>query len=133
MINLITGRKGSGKTKQLIELVNTALGTTKGHVVVIEQGIKLRPDIKYTARLIDTNEYRIQRFDALYGFLAGIAAGNYDITDVFVDGVLRICTRDYDALGDMFDRLASLDTGIKFTFTVSADVTELPESVKKFL
>ena len=133
MINLITGRKGSGKTKRLIELVNTALEETKGHVVVIEQGTKLRPDIKYTARLIDTNEYKIESFDALYGFLAGIAAGNYDITDVFIDGVLRICTRDYDALGAMFDRLDSLDTGIKFTFTVSADVTELPESVKKYL
>ena len=133
MINLITGKKGSGKTKKLIELVNTALDTTKGHVVVIEQGTKLRPDIKYTARLIDTNEYKIQSFDALYGFLAGIAAGNYDITDVFVDGVLRICSRDLDALGEMFGRLDEIDTGIKFTFTVSADTLELPESVKKYL
>ena len=133
MINLITGKKGSGKTKKLIELVNTALDTTKGHVVVIEQGTKLRPDIKYTARLIDTNEYKIQSFDALYGFLAGIAAGNYDITDVFIDGVLRICSRDLDALGEMFSRLDKIDTGIKFTFTVSADTLELPESVKKYL
>ncbi len=133
MINLITGKKGSGKTKKLIEQVNQALQTSKGHVVVIEQGDKLKYDVKYTARLIDTDEYRINGYDALYGFIAGLSAGNFDITDVFVDGIFRICGDDREALGEMLDKINALSGDKKYVFTISADITELPESVKKYL
>ena len=133
MINLITGKKGSGKTKKLIEQVNQALQTSKGHVVVIEQGDKLKYDVKYTARLIDTDEYRINGYDALYGFIAGLSAGNFDITDVFVDGIFRICGDDREALGELLDKINALGGDKKYVFTISADITELPESVKKYL
>lgn len=133
MINLITGKKGSGKTKKLIEQVNQALQTSKGHVVVIEQGDKLKYDVKYTARLIDTDEYRINGYDALYGFIAGLSAGNFDITDVLVDGIFRICGDDREALGEMLDKINALSGDKKYVFTISADITELPESVKKYL
>ena len=133
MIKLITGNKGSGKTKKLIEMVNEALSSTKGNVIVIEQGDKLKYDIKYTARLIDTDEYKIGGYDSLYGFIAGLAAGNFDITDIFVDGVLRICGDDKDALADMLDKIDALGNDTKYTFTVSADTLDLPESIKKYL
>lgn len=133
MINLITGKKGSGKTKKLIEQVNTALADSKGNVVVIEQGFKLKDDIKYTARLVDTDEYKIANYDALYGLIAGIAAGNFDITHVFVDGVLRIGGDDLDALAELLAKVDALTGDTKYVFTVSADAVELPDAVKKYL
>ena len=133
MINLITGKKGSGKTKKLIEQVNAALADSKGNVVVIEQGFKLKDDIKYTARLVDTDEYKIANYDALYGLIAGIAAGNFDITHVFVDGVLRIGGDDLDALAELLAKVDALAGDTKYVVTVSADAVELPDAVKKYL
>jgi len=133
MITLITGKKGSGKTKKLIESVDAALQTSKGHVAVIAQGDTLKFDIKHTARLMNTDDYKISGFDAFYGFLAGLAAGNFDITDIFVDGILRIAGRDYERLGEFFDKVNLLESDIHFTFTVSADTLDLPDSVKKFI
>ena len=72
MLKLIIGKKGSGKTKNLISMVDEALAMTKGDVVCIEKGDKLKFDIKYQCRLIDTNEYGINDGQALYGFIAGV-------------------------------------------------------------
>ena len=97
MLKLIIGVKGTGKTKTLINLVNGALEVTKGDVVCIEKGVKLRYDIKPTARLVDTEEYMISDAQALYGFVAGVLASNHDVTDLFVDGTLKICKQDIAA------------------------------------
>ena len=85
MIKLIIGVKGTGKTKTLINLVNTAIENSKGDVVCIEKGVKLRYDVKYQARLIDTEEFFVTDAQSLYGFVAGIFASNHDVTDLFID------------------------------------------------
>jgi len=85
MLKLIIGVKGTGKTKTLINLVNTAVENSKGDVVCIEKGVKLRYDIKYKARLIDTEEFFVTDAQSLYGFVAGIFASNHDVTDLFID------------------------------------------------
>ena len=85
MLKLIIGVKGTGKTKTLINLVNTAVENSKGDVVCIEKGVKLRYDIKYQARLIDTEEYFVCDAQSLFGFVAGIFASNHDVTDLFID------------------------------------------------
>ena len=84
MLKLIIGVKGTGKTKTLINLVNTAVENSHGDVVCIEKGTKLRYDVKYTARLIDVNEFFVSDAQALYGFVAGILASNHDVTDLFL-------------------------------------------------
>ena len=133
MINLITGKKGTGKTKILIEQINDALSTATGVVVCIERGMKLTYDIPHKVRLVDAEEYGISSFDAFYGFVTGMLAGNYDIQHVFVDGILKMGGRDYDALGVMLDKLAIVAKDIKITFTVSEDTENLPEKVKAFM
>ncbi|MFR6278454.1 MAG: hypothetical protein ACLULM_06220 [Acutalibacter sp.] len=90
MITLLTGKKGSGKTKKLIEMANAALEKTNGNVVVVEKGLKLTYDISHAARLIDIDAYDVKGGKGLYGFLAGICAGNYDVTDILVDSTLKI-------------------------------------------
>ncbi|MBR6873591.1 MAG: hypothetical protein IKN17_08830 [Ruminococcus sp.] len=133
MINLIPGKKGSGKTKILVDAIRDAVATATGNVVCIERGMKLTYDIPHKVRLVDAEEYGINSFDAFYGFVAGMLAGNYDIQQVYVDGILKIGGRDYEALGVMIEKLAMLAKDIKIVLTVSADVDELPAKVRAFI
>lgn len=133
MINLIPGKKGTGKTKILVDAIEASVKTATGDVVCIERSMKLTYDLPHKVRLVDAEEYGINSYDAFYGFVAGMLAGNYDIQEVFVDGILRIGGRDYDAFGSMIEKLAMLAKDIKVVFTVSADPDELPAKVKAFI
>ena len=134
MLKFIIGVKGTGKTKTLINLVNGALAVTKGDVVCIEKGVKLRYDIKPTARLINVEEYMITSAASLYGFIAGTLSSNHDVTDLFVDGTLKICGQDvaaFEALAVELDKLAS-KIGVNLVMTVSLDPENLSENIRKF-
>ena len=135
MLKLIIGVKGTGKTKTLINLVNGALEVTKGDVVCIEKGVKLRYDIKPTARLIDTEEYMIRDAHALYGFVAGILASNHDVTDLFIDSTLKICKEDRAEFEKLVVALDSLTAkvGINLVMTVSMPEEEASETVRKYM
>ncbi len=132
MIKIITGKKGSGKTKILVDMINKAASETKGNVVCIEKGLQLTYDIDHSVRLTAAEEYGIEGFDAFYGFIAGMLAGNFDISEIFVDGILKIGGRDYQELGVLFTKLEKITKDVHVTFTVSADDSELPESVTKY-
>ena len=134
MIKLIVGAKGSGKTKAMIDMINAAAETTNGNIVVVEKSMKLTYDISHKARLIDVDEYKINGYDALYGFVAGLMAGNYDITDLFVDGSLKIGGYDLEGFGVLLDQVNALaGDNVKVTITVSAEADTLPESVQKYM
>lgn len=135
MLKLIIGVKGTGKTKTLINLVNSALEVTKGDVVCIEKGVKLRYDIKPTARLVDVEEYMIADAQSLYGFIAGILASNHDVTDLFVDSTLKICKGDIPSFEELvveLDRLSN-KLGVNMLMTVSMPEDEVSETVKKYI
>ena len=133
MVTLITGCPGSGKTKQLVKLVHQAVDSSNGNVVCIEKKRKLTYEVSSRVRLIAADDYAIRGYDNFYGFLAGICAGDHDITDIFIDATLRIVSpgpRDYDELLAFLRRAARLakETDTKFVFTISADVKQLPEA-----
>lgn len=135
MLKLIIGVKGTGKTKTLINLVNGALEVTKGDVVCIEKGVKLRYDIKPTARLIDVDEYMIADAQSLYGFVAGILASNHDVTDLFIDSTLKICKGDLAAFESLvleLDKLVS-KIGLNMTMTVSMPESDVSDAIRKFM
>ncbi len=132
MIKLITGRRGSGKTKILVDLIKEAAANTKGNVVCIEKAMQLTYDIPYSVRLVDVDSYSIDSYDKLYGFISGMIAGNYDISEVFVDGILKIGGRDYQMLADFFGMVEKITSEIEIVFTVSEDVENLPEGVLKY-
>lgn len=134
MIQLITGKKGSGKTKVLIDRINRAVKDTNGCLVCVEKGETLRRSISYKVRWCDVEQFAIDSFAAFYGFVAGMLAGNYDIKEIFVDGIFRIAGADFEELGLMLNKLDKL-TGedVTVVFTVSADNEELPASVTRFL
>ena len=132
MIKLFIGSKGSGKTKALIELVNTATANSNGSVVCIEKGDKLTHDITYKARLIDTDEYSISTATGLYGFIAGVLASNNDITDIFVDSALKIIGNDTDGFIAILKRLEALTANVNLVMTASIAVEECPEEIKAY-
>ena len=135
MLKLMIGVKGTGKTKTLIEMVNSAINTSKGAVVCIEKGDKLRYDVKYQARLINTEEFMVADAQSLYGFVAGILASNHDVTELFIDSALKICNNDMVAFEKMLDELAALvaKTGTNLFITSSMPVEEASDTVKKYL
>ena len=128
MIKIIIGKKGSGKTKKLVDLVNSAANESLGNVVCIEKGDTLTYAVTHKARLIDADSYKIAGYGEYYGMLAGIKAGNNDITHIFGDATLRIGSRDYDELVVFFERLGAIDD-VEFLFTISADKDELPKKL----
>ncbi len=133
MIKLIVGTKGTGKTKKMIEMINSVTKTTSGNVVVVEKSMQLTYDIDHAARLVDLEEYDVAGYDMLYGFVAGMLAGNYDITEMFVDGILKTCDHDLSGLGVFLDKVSKLAKNVNVTVTISADEAVLPEDVKKYL
>ena len=135
MLKLIIGVKGTGKTKNLINLVNTAVENSHGDVVCIEKGTKLRFDVKYTARLIDVEEYFVCDAQSLYGFVAGILSSNHDVTDLFIDSALKICNNDLASFDTFVEEINALAAklNVKVTITSSIPAEEASETVKKYL
>lgn len=132
MINVIVGKKGSGKTKKLVERANDAVLKSSGNVVVIEKGNKLTYDISHDARLIDIDSYGIQGADALGGFICGICAGNYDVTEIYVDSTLKIIGQEMNTLVFFVEKMNKLSSlaDTKITLLISADENSLPAEIK---
>ena len=135
MVKLITGIPGTGKTKTLIGMVNEAVKESKGNVVCIEKGIKLRFDIDYNARLINTDEYLINDAQSLFGFVSGVIASNHDVTEIFIDAALKICNFDIVAFEKAVVELDDLSqkTGVNIVLTSSIPKGEESETIKKYL
>ena len=134
MIKLIIGNKGAGKTKKLIDLVNLCVENSDGNVVCVEKEPKLTYDVSSRARLLETDTYAISGHKAFYGYLAGICAGNYDVTDILVDATFKIVGRDYSKLPQFFEMLTNLSnaTDINFYFTISCDKEDLPVEIFEY-
>ena len=126
MITLILGKKGSGKTKRLMDLCNEAVAQSMGNVLFIEKDNTLTYNISHKVRLAAADEYAVKGFDSLYGFIAGMCAGNYDITDIFVDSTLKIGGDIADLLS-FVEKLKKLSemANTNIVMSVSADRDEI--------
>ncbi|MDR0446726.1 MAG: hypothetical protein LBH17_06865 [Oscillospiraceae bacterium] len=136
MLKLIMGLKGSGKTKQFIELVNASLKEESGNIVCIEKGKRLTYDIPHAVRLVETEDYGISSFDFLKGFISGLRAGNYDITHIYIDSVLSLIGEKIGpGAEDFFDWCENFGKreGVRFTMMVSADISEATDKIRRYL
>ena len=135
MIHVIMGLKGSGKTKKLIDSINETLANANGDVVCIEYGKKLTYDINYRVRLVDSKEYGINNLEMLKGFLSGLHAGNFDITNVYIDNLYKTIGTDR-AQGEAFvlwcAEFAQVNN-MNITITVSDDPAQASEAIKQYL
>lgn len=136
MIKFIVGKKGTGKTNKLIAEVNEAVKTDKGHLVFINDTSRHMFDLDSKVRLVDTQEFAIKNYDALYGMICGILSQDYDISTIFVDSVTKIVKGgDINAAEDAFAGIADVceKNGASMIITASIDVSEVPEYMKKYL
>lgn len=134
MIQFIVGTKGSGKTKTMIDMINKAAAETKGDIVCIEKNMNLTYDIKHSVRLIDLDDYSIDGYEEFYGFVAGVLAGNYDIMEIYVDGILRVGAHDLDGFEKLIEKLEPLaGENVKMIITVSEKAEALPAALQKYI
>ena len=135
MIHVIMGLKGSGKTKKMIDSINAALESASGDVVCIEYGKKLTYDVNYRARLVDSEEYGISTPDMLKGFISGLHAGNFDITNVYIDNLYKTIVADRAAAEEFILWCAEFAkvNSMEITVTVSDDPALASEEIKAFL
>ena len=135
MIQIIMGLKGSGKTKRLIDSINQAVESAQGNVVCIEYGKQLTYDVNYRARLVNSKEYGIDNVDKLKGLLSGLHAGNFDITNVYIDNLYKTIGADR-ATGEAFILWCAefaQANNMNITISVSDDPTTASEAVKAYL
>ena len=137
MVKLLIGKKGTGKTKALLEQVNAASSLAKGNVVFISNNISSAMfDIPSNVRMTDTSDFDIVNYSEFEGFICGIISGNYDITNIFVDGLFKIVSNDktdnLDGLENFLTRLESISKkfDIQFVLTLSIDAEAAPDYVK---
>ena len=126
MVNVIVGQKGSGKTKELIEAIQSAVKNENGDIVCIEKGNSLRYDVSYRVRLVDAEEYKITNFDQLTGF---------DITHVFIDNLYKILKNDRALAAEFCSWCEAFGArnSINFTLAISDSPDSVDEALRKYL
>jgi len=136
MLQLLIGKKGTGKTKVLISNVNDAAKSAQGNVVFISNNISQNMyDITSKVRMTDTSEFDIASWDEFLGFICGIISGNFDITNIFVDGTLKIVKNSMDGFENFLTSIEALGKkfDIDFELSVSIDANDAPEYIKKYV
>ena len=136
MVKILIGKKGTGKTKVLIDNVNEAATSAHGNVVFISNNTgKNMYDIKSKVRMADTSEFKIDSWDEFFGFISGIISSNFDITNVYIDGTLKIVNNSIDGFEKFLSDVDELGNKFKFEtmISVSMDANDAPEYMKKYL
>lgn len=135
MINLIIGKKGTGKTKRIIKLAQDALHQATGQVVFIDDDKRCMSELNYKIRFINTNEFALKTADDLYGFITGMIAGNYDTQKVFIDGLYKITDLTDATLDGFVTKLDAICSkhDVDVYISVSTVSDNLSEVSKKYI
>ena len=134
MIKMIFGKKGSGKTKRILDMANESAREAKGHVLFIDDDRKYTLSLKPQVRFIDASEYDVKGEASFYGFLAGILAGNYDISVIYVDAFLKLAGVDAASAEAFVAKLEKLvaHADCDMVISFSEDAENVPQSIRKF-
>lgn len=132
MIELIVGKKGKGKTKQLLDKVNSEVKTATGTIAYLDKSTKHMFELNNKVRLIDVSEYMITDADEFIGFICGIISQDHDLEQMYFDSFLKISSledkdilpviKKLDVIGEKFN--------VKFVLSISVDESELPDELK---
>ena len=135
MIYLIIGKKGTGKTKKLVKLAQDSLHQATGHIVFIDDDKRCMSELNYKIRFINTKEFELYSADELYGFIAGMIAGNYDTQKIFIDGLYNITNLTDSTIQGFLTKLDKMCSkhDIDVYMNVSTVSENLPESAKKYV
>ena len=134
MIQIIHGKKGSGKTKRIIEMTNHAINDQHGDVIFIDDDNRYMFDLRHEVRFVNAGEYGMVSPEMFYGFLCGMLSQNFDVTQVFIDAFLKLVRVDPQETGWFFEKLAALSDkhNLTFVLSVSCDDEAAPDFMRKY-
>lgn len=133
MVQLIVGNKGKGKTKHLLDKVNTEVKNVSGNIVYLDKSTKHMYELNNKVRLINVPDYMVSNSDEFIGFICGIISQDHDLQQMYFDSFLKIsCLVDQDITAAIakLEKISEAQN-VDFILSVSLDEVELPESVKK--
>ena len=135
MIRIIYGKKGSGKTKKIIDAANEAVKSSTGELVCIDDENRYMYDLRHEIRFVNATEYDVSSPDTFMGFICGILAGNYDMKQLFIDGFLRLVKSEMADLEPFFVKLEDITHrhGVDVVISASAKDDTVPEFLKKYI
>ena len=135
MIQVIAGKKGSGKTKRLIDLTNTTARDAVHDVIFLDDDNRYMFDVDHKVRFINAEDYHIHNADMFIGFLCGMLSSNFDIGTVFIDAFLKLCHLELADTEKVVATLAELGEKhrVDFVLSLSADPEELPAHLKQYV
>lgn len=135
MINLIIGKKGSGKTSKMVDDLNERAVDNAQNVICIEYGRRLDRNVKYQIRLVDISEYPVKGYDNLLSFISGICAKDYDITHLYIDSIFKVAqSESFEELSDFIVKLDEFLKSHKINvhISLSADQSDLtPATIER--
>lgn len=132
MVQLIVGRAGKGKTKQLLDKVNTEVKDVAGNIVYLDKSTKHMFELNNKIRLINVADYMVTNKDEFLGFICGIISQDHDLQQMYFDSFLKIACMDAEDIESTVEKLDAISTNFKvdFVLSISRDEHELPESLK---
>lgn len=136
MIRLVTGDTGEGKTKELINMANAALKTTKGHIVYIDLDSSHMYDLRHEIRYINIADFPIDTYQEFFGFMCGILSEDNDISEIYADGLMKQAhIESIDNSDELVSKLKAISEkfGVRFVYSVNCSETDLPDFLKEFI
>jgi hypothetical protein len=132
MVQLICGHNGTGKTRRMIELANMTMNGIQGKMVFLEANNRHIFDLDYRIRYINTKEYGLTNEDQFQGFVCGLIATDYDVEEVYIDGLYKIAQAEKDKMESVIERLEFLSQkfDVKFIMSVNYDIDDIPQTLK---
>ncbi|MDE7199400.1 MAG: twitching motility protein PilT [Lachnospiraceae bacterium] len=133
MVQFIVGREGKGKTKHLLDKVNTEIKNVQGNVVYLDKSTKHMFELNNKIRLIDVSEYLVTDSDEFIGFVCGIISQDHDLQQMYFDSFLKIACMEADELEKVIEKIEKISEKfhVDFVISVSRDESELPENMRK--
>lgn len=135
MIKIIAGEKGVGKSKEMIELANNVSKTSTGHVVYIDDNSRNMFELATEIRFVNLEDFKIVSHNAFYGFVCGMISTNYDIKQIFVDGLSSIAKLPVDQLDIIINELKILSEKFEIDMYLcfNAKEEDLPQNIKDLM
>lgn len=132
MVQLIVGKKGKGKTKHLLEKVNTEVKNVEGSIVYLDKSPKHMYELNNKVRLINVSDYLIENTDEFIGFVSGIISQDHDLQQMYFDSFLKIAKLENNDITSSISKLEKLSEKfhLDFVLSISVDENELPEAIK---
>ena len=134
MIQVIHGKKGSGKTKKLLDMTNAAVKQYSGSIIFVDDDNRYMFDLRHEVRFVNAREYGCDSPEMFFGFLCGMLAQNFDISVIFVDAFLKLVKTDVENTAVFYERLEKLSEKhtVDFVISVNCDDAVAPEFIKKY-